>query len=226
MLFDFSHTLFHIEDAEHALLAALGPDFVHWSDKLRRLGAINGSSTSEDLPPHLVEPWDRRDLSAESHRAAYSGLSVHAGLTPDQAHLVYERGLSPEAWSPYPDTVAVLRRLHANRIPVALVSNIGWDPRPVLEAYEVADYFRVLVLSDERGVIKPAPEIFRQACADLGIRPRRALMVGDNPEADGGAEAIGCLYHWVPAAVADRRGDELLRAVGLVDPADISGGSG
>jgi len=214
VLFDFSGTLFHIETAEQAVVAALGAEFAQWAGKLQRLGAINGSSTSSDLPEHLADVWHRRDLSADAHRAAYSGLSVHAGLTEQQANLVYERGLDPQAWTPYPDTVGVLRRLREMRIPVALVSNIGWDPRPVLKTYDVADFLDVLVLSDERGITKPDPEIFRQACAELGVAPQDALMVGDNREADGGAVAIGCRYEYVPPALADHGVDALLRVVG------------
>ena len=47
------------------------------------------------------------------------------------------------------------------------------------------------VLSGEEGREKPAPELFRTACARLGVDPRRTLMVGDNPVRDGGAVAAG-----------------------------------
>ena len=39
---------------------------------------------------------------------------------------------------------------------------------------------------------KPAPLLFERACAVLGIAPREAVMVGDNPETDiAGAQAVG-----------------------------------
>lgn len=214
VLFDFSGTLFHIESAEQALLAALGSEFVRWAPELVRLGAINGSSTSDDLPAHLDDVWERRDLSADAHRAAYSGLSLHAGLTRQQADALYERGIAPEAWHPYPDTAATLRALRVSGTPVAVVSNIGWDPRPVLTRYGVERDIDVLVLSDERGIVKPDPEIFRLACAELGVPPPDCVMIGDNADADGAARVLGIQFRLVSADPARRPADALSRAVG------------
>jgi putative hydrolase of the HAD superfamily len=215
ILFDFSGTLFHIESAEEAVRAALGPDLASHAGELTRLGAINGSGPPADLPAHLAQVWAARDLSAAAHRAAYSGSARHAGLTAEQAHELYERGISPDAWTPYPDTGEVLDRLRRAGIPVAIVSNIGWDPRPVFARWGVSDLFAALVLSYERGVIKPDPQVFLIACAELGVRPQDALMIGDNPEADGAAAAVGCRFVLVPSDPAQRRADALLRAVGL-----------
>ena len=218
MLFDFSGTLFHIEDPAQALLAALGPEFVSWADRLAELGAINGSSSSSDLPAHLADAWERRDLSRTDHRAAYSGLSRHAGLTAAQSDALYDRGVRPEAWHPYPDTVRTLRSLRSGHVPTAVVSNIGWDPRPVLSRYGVDGDIELLVLSDEQGVVKPDPEIFRRACAGLGVAPSDCLMIGDNPEADGAAVALGIGFTLVDADPATRPADALLRATGLLGP--------
>lgn len=215
VLFDFSGTLFYIESAAHAVLAALGPDFVPMAPRLAELGAINGSSEPAELPPELADVWERRDLSAEAHRAAYSGLSRLAGLTDSQADALYNRGVEPEAWHPYPDTIKTLRGLHNVDVPIAIISNIGWNPRPVLARYGVDVYVDDLVLSDEEGVVKPDPEIFRVACESLDVDPRRCVMIGDNPVADAGAEALGIRFVLVPAA-SDRAPDTLLRAAGLV----------
>jgi putative hydrolase of the HAD superfamily len=214
VVFDFSGTLFHVETARAALVAALGAQFASLAPELERFGAINGSGTPADLPAHLARVWEERDLSHEAHRAAYSGLGRHAGLSAEQAHLVYERGLTPAAWQPFPDTVEVLQRLHHVGVPVALVSNIGWDPRPVLSEHRVAGYFDALVLSAERGAVKPDPAIFQFACDELGVAPRDTLMIGDNPFADGGAAALGCTFVLVPATPS-RPADTLLRAVGF-----------
>jgi HAD superfamily hydrolase (TIGR01549 family) len=100
-------------------------------------------------------------------------------------------------------------------VPVALISNIGWDPVPVLRRYAVLDDFDVLVLSDERGVVKPDPKIFRMACAELGVAPAACVMIGDNPDADGGAVALGIEFRLVTADADRRAPDALLRATGL-----------
>ena len=214
VLFDLSGTLFHIESAAEALYTALGPEFVHLADEVTRRGGINGS----DVPPGLSaadqELWARRDLGHDAHRAAYSGQAVRAGLTPAQAAALYERGVSAAAWQPYPDTVAVLRYLHRVATPVAIVSNIGWDPRPVLRRYGVTDDVTALVLSDERGVVKPDPAMFAMACAEIGIEPQRCVMVGDNAVTDGAATALGIRFVQVSADVDERGDHDLLRAVG------------
>lgn len=215
VLFDFSGTLFWIESAHDAVCAALGAQYASWAPRLAELSAINGGAGPVELPEHLADAWGRRDLSAEQHRAAYSGLARHAGLSAAQAHALYERGVRPEAWSPFADTVQVLRGLHQARVPIAVVSNIGWDPRPVFERHGTAGYVDVLVLSDERGVMKPDPEIFRQACAELGVAPQYCLMVGDNPDADGAATQLGIGFALVDPDPATRAPDGLLRAVGL-----------
>jgi putative hydrolase of the HAD superfamily len=156
--------------------------------------------------------WERRDLAHDAHRAAYSGLSMHAGLSREQADLVYDRGTTPQAWTPFADTAPVLHELRERGVPVAVVSNIGWDPRPVIAAYGLTDYLPVLVLSDERGVLKPDSAIFELALAELGSDAAKTVMVGDNAEADGGAAAIGCAFRLVSAS-PDRPADTLLKAV-------------
>ncbi len=212
VLFDFSGTLFHIETAAAALEAALGPDFVSWAPELERWGAINGSRTPDELPDHLVDVWERRDLDHAAHRAAYSGLSMHAGLSREQADRLYDRGTTPQAWHPFPDTAPVLRQLADAGTPVAVISNIGWDPRPVIAAYGLTEFLPVLVLSDERGVLKPDPRIFELALTELRADAARTVMVGDNAEADGAAVALGCTFRLV-APSPDRPSDSLLRAV-------------
>lgn len=214
VLFDFSGTLFHIESARAAVRAALDDTYLHLVPNLERLGAINGSGTPEELPDELADVWHRRDLSHDAHRAAYSGLAMHAGLTPDEARRLYDRGVQPDAWHPFADTLEALRHLRERRTPVALVSNIGWDPRPVLRRYGADRYLDTLILSDEIGVMKPDPAIFTAACDALGVEPSAALMVGDNGAVDGGATSIGARFTLVSSA-PDRDPATLLRAVGL-----------
>ncbi|HEV7206638.1 MAG TPA: HAD family hydrolase [Jatrophihabitans sp.] len=215
VLFDFSGTLFHVESAAEAVRAALGVEHLHRAPDLARWGAINGSGVPDGLPEAMRDVWERRDLSAAAHRAAYSGMARHAGLSEEQAHALYERGVAAEAWSPYPDTVPVLRRLRQRGVPVAVVSNIGWNPRPVLAHHGVADLIDVLVLSDERGVLKPDPAIFRLALDELGVAAGGTVMVGDNEVNDGGATALGLRFVLVPEDPAQRAPDALLRAAGL-----------
>ena len=107
----------------------------------------------------------------------------------------------------------MLRALRANRVPIAVVSNIGWDPRPVLARYGVDVDIDLLVLSYERGVEKPDPRIFTAACDELGVRPADAVMIGDNPENDGGSRAVGIPFVEVAEDPDTRGAGELVAAV-------------
>jgi putative hydrolase of the HAD superfamily len=92
-------------------------------------------------------------------------------------------------------------------VPVAVVSNIGWDLRPIFRAHGVADHIAEFVLSYEHEVQKPDPRIFRLALDALGTTPEDTLMVGDNAGADGGAAALGCPVLLVdPLPAAERPG--------------------
>ena len=216
VLFDFSGTLFHIESAPESLLRALGPDYLHLAPAMERFGGINGSTTPQELPDDLAGVWAGRDLSAQAHHDAYAGLSRCAGLNHADAETLYRHGTSALAWHPFPDTIRLLRRLHARGVPIAVVSNIGWDPRPVLARYGVDADIDALVLSYEVGVEKPDPEIFRLACAALQVAPGRAIMVGDNPVADGGSTAAGVPFVRVSPDPRQRRPDELTEAVEIL----------
>jgi putative hydrolase of the HAD superfamily len=57
--------------------------------------------------------------------------------------------------------------------------------------------FAAILVSEEEGVRKPDPEIFRRALAQLGVAPHEALFVGDHPVADiEGAHGAGLHTAW------------------------------
>jgi putative hydrolase of the HAD superfamily len=100
---------------------------------------------------------------------------------------------------------------------VGVVSNIGWDLRPVFRAHGLDPYVDAYVLSYEHGIQKPDPRLFKTACTALGVEPRDVLMVGDDRRADGGAAALGCGVHFVDHLPAAQRPDALRPVLDLVD---------
>lgn len=215
VMFDFSGTLLRIEPVEEWLGAVLasreGPDAgpEAFGDLVRRLtesGAQPGGPDPARVPSRLERLWDERDLTPENHHAVYTALTREAGLTdPELVEALYERHMSPAAWQPYPDTAATLRELRRRGVPVAVVSNIGWDLRPVFREHGLDALVDAYVLSYEVGARKPDPAIFRAACEVLGRAPAEVLMVGDSRAADGGARALGCPVHFVDPLPVDRR---------------------
>lgn len=211
ILFDYSGTLFRFEPSPG------WPSVAADEVARERLTTVLTAPTmsTEHLPPDLVDAWERRDLEPDLHRTVYLAMIASSGveLTPDETELVYTSLTDPEAWRPYPDTVSVLRGLRAAGVPVAVVSNIAWDIRPVFRHYGVEDLVDEFVLSYLEGVVKPDPKIFTLACQRIGVAPEQALMVGDSPENDGGADAIGCTTAIVEPVRTGQRPSALRRIV-------------
>jgi putative hydrolase of the HAD superfamily len=222
-MFDFSGTLLRIEPAESWLLSVLDeagitlPDdeLASYAEKLSRTGGQPGGAPPEVVPAGLERLWRERDLSAEHHRAAYTGLARLAELPWEEVYdALYDRHMTPGAWAPYPDTAKVLGELRGRGIRVAVVSNIGWDLRPVFREHGLDAYVDAFVLSYEHGIQKPDPRLFRIACDALGLEPEAVAMVGDDRRADGGAAVLGCPVHFVEHLPVELRPDGLLPVLG------------
>ncbi len=214
VLFDFSGTLLRVEPSARWLSAVLADarmdlpaaEAARYAAELERAGALPGGAPPQEIPPHLERLWQERDRSAEQHRAAYTGLARQVPLPREALYdALYDRHMTTDAWDPYPDTAHVLGALRERGVPVAVVSNIGWDLRPVFRSHGLDAYVRDYVLSFEHAAQKPEPRIFRTACAALGLAPDEVLMVGDDPRADGGAAALGCAVHLVDHLPVEQR---------------------
>lgn len=225
-MFDFSGTLFRIEPTAQWLRAVVTEagyelaegELALCADRLEAAGAQPGGPAPRRLPSELEVLWSERDLSAEKHRAAYTALTRQASLPyPELVDALYDRHRVPAAWRPYPDTEDTLKELRSRGIPVAVVSNIGWDLRPVFRDHGVERLVDAYVLSFEHGIQKPDPALFRAACDRLGLPPGDVLMVGDDRVADGGAAALGCPVHLVDPLPADRRPSALTAVLDLLD---------
>ncbi|MFJ9719388.1 HAD family hydrolase [Streptomyces sp. NPDC101213] len=225
VLFDFSGTLFRIESAEswlRAVLDAAGAELPEGELRgtaraLEAAGALPGGASPARIPQELAGLWQVRDESAELHRAAYTGLSRQVPLSDPALHdELYDRHMLPAAWAPYPDAPYVLSGLRERGVRVGVVSNIGWDLRPVFREHGLDAYVDAYVLSYEHGVQKPDPRLFATACEALGADPRATLMVGDSRPADGGAAALGCSVYFVDHLPTAERPDGLRPVLDLV----------
>lgn len=226
VMFDFSGTLMRVESVGEWLGAVLaeaavptdGEQFSDWVRQLTEYGALPGEPALQHIPTHLEQLWRERDLSAHQHRAAYTALIAEAGLPgAELTQALYDRHKTPAAWRPYPDTEATLRELRRRGVPVAVVSNIGWDLRPVFRAHDLDGLVDAYVLSFELGRQKPDPAIFQAACDTLGLPSSEVLMVGDDRTADGGAKALGCPVHFVDHLPVDQRPAGLAPVLDLFD---------
>ncbi len=218
VLFDFSGTLFRIESTDSWLRAVIAehglvlpePEVAVAVRALEVAGALPGGVSPQRMPQELAPVWEIRDRSADLHRTAYTGLARQVPL-PDPAlyDALYERHMTPAAWTPYADAAEVLGALRERGIAVGVVSNVGWDPRPVFRAHGLDPYVDAYVLSYEHGIQKPDPRLFKVACEALDVAPHDVLMVGDDRRADGGAAELGCAVHFVDHLPVAERPDGL-----------------
>lgn len=194
VLFDFSGTLFRLEHDSLAAHAKL----------MRALTAPVGVAEGLDVDP---EQWERRDLDPDAHREMHLAVLEKAGAK-DPAKF-YADLTSPPFWQAYPDTAQAL----GTELPTAVVSNIAWDIRTVFARHGIESRVDEYVLSYQEGFAKPDPKLFRIACDRLGVHPTEALMIGDSPEADGGAAALGCAVEIVEPLPTGSRPDALLQVL-------------
>jgi len=88
----------------------------------------------------------------------------------------------------------VVDELQRRGYTLGIISNlIGTREIPEwLEAEDFESYFKVVMLSSELGIRKPAPEIYLEAARRAGVEPARCAYVGDNLKRDvTGARAAG-----------------------------------
>jgi FMN phosphatase YigB (HAD superfamily) len=215
VLFDYHQTLFRFEGDEpwiNASARACGLELTPADCRDLALRLDDARSW-----PEVLALGGGRDLSTPAHRAFILAWLRLAGVPQPLARALYARLITPACWYPYPDAELVLCALARHGVPVAIVSNTGWNLRDIFAHHGLGQYVRTFVLSCERGAEKPGPDLFRAACADLGVRPAEALMVGDNPATDGGSVAAGIPAYLVGPEEGDgpRGLDAVLRLAGV-----------
>ncbi|TCO58027.1 HAD family hydrolase [Actinocrispum wychmicini] len=211
VLFDFSGTLFRLEPDLTGLVSLAGEPMggEAQAEVMRRLTAPVGEPGG--LPERMRGDWDRRDLDPVLHRQLYTEVLRGSGV--GNPEYLYDGMLTAAAWLPYPDTVDALKSLADKEIPVAVISNIAWDIRPVFHHTGAAEFVDEFVLSYVEGAIKPDPRLFSVACERIGVAPKDVLMIGDSKEADGGAARIGCAVAIVDPLPVDQRPTGLLEVL-------------
>jgi putative hydrolase of the HAD superfamily len=209
VLFDFHDTLFQVEPTRawiESAARATGYDTA-WP----ALESLAANMERVRTTPEVRALLDGGDRSREAHRRATLGWLRIAGVPAPLAEAMYGRMTDPAGWRPYPDAAPTLRALKAGGIKIGVVSNTGWDLRPTFHRYRLASYIDAFMLSCDEGFEKPDPALFQRGCAALGSRPQHTLMVGDNPQTDGGAVNAGLAAYLLAAPT--RHGPRGLTAV-------------
>jgi len=83
-------------------------------------------------------------------------------------------------WVPFENVHHVLSELKQNSRSLGIISNWDNTARDDLENAGLSKYFDHFIISDEVGINKPDPEIFKTAFKEADVAPHECLYVGDN----------------------------------------------
>jgi putative hydrolase of the HAD superfamily len=159
-----------------------------------------------------------RESFAEQRRNRARGV-LGRELSDSEADRAFERYLSfyRVGWRLFPDSPGALRRCRLAGLSVGILTN-GNECLQLekIRQMDLARQVDVVVVSGSVRKAKPAPEMFHEACARVGIEPWQALMVGDDVRADiEGAKRAG----W-QALRLDRLGEahDSIASLDCIDP--------
>jgi HAD superfamily hydrolase (TIGR01509 family) len=182
-IFDNDGLLLDTEEAwtraERTLFARLGREFT--MEHKRTLIGSSRSMAASKLETILQRPGEGQALMDELHT------------------LVMEEALLGVA--PRPGALQLLQRLTDAGVPLAVASNSEREflQRTLAAAGLLHDGpFAAVVSANDIEHPKPAPDIYLEACARLGVQPSRAVALEDSPIGVASAAAAGLFVIGVP----------------------------
>ena len=146
----------------------------------------------------------RAEVFGKSVPATAALLAVPLGEVGNESALVEEMltavaDVIAAEVRPMPGALQLLIHLHG-RVPVAVASN---SPRHLVElALDRAGlrpFFEVLVSRDDVSAGKPAPDLYLEACARLGVDPAESVAFEDSLVGLASARAAGMRVVGVPS---------------------------
>jgi putative hydrolase of the HAD superfamily len=149
----------------------------------------------EDWLAEFVKTRDDRDRGRLSTAVAFDralracGIEPADGLVDDLMRRDAEFSYANTRL--YDDTVPFLSWLREQGTLIALVSNCADTTRGLLEHLGIIPLVDAVVLSCEVGSMKPSPEIYVTALADLDVAAVEAVFIDDQPTFCLGAESVG-----------------------------------
>jgi len=143
--------------------------------------------------------FDDRDAFIEAF--AVRGKTV----TPTELHNLIDKKASffqyaiRDGISAYPGVVNLIKRLHNERIPLAISSGaLHSDINPILDILGIADCFKIIISADDVSKSKPDPECYRLAFDKLVaqnpstvISRTRSIAIEDTPAGITSATTAG-----------------------------------
>jgi epoxide hydrolase-like predicted phosphatase len=192
LLVDYGGVLTNeVSDCMDAFCAAHDIDPAHFDEVL---STWIGPDAAAGNPVHLLELGDLSGPDFEQALAERLRTRTGAPVLADGLLARLFAGTRRE-----PAMVSLVRRMHANGVRTALLSN-SWG----MSAYDRASWaelFDVIVISGEVGMRKPNPDIYLHTAAQLSVPPSDCVFVDDLVVNVRGAAAVGMVgVHHASAA--------------------------
>jgi 2-haloalkanoic acid dehalogenase type II len=143
---------------------------------------------------------DRASLDALRRECAVVFLAeLEAKVDPGEFSTAYVAALTFDV---LPGVREALGRLVAHGFRLAVIANWDSSLEERLAELGLAGYFTTITSSAAAEAAKPSPAIFELALEGLGVRPERALHIGDSLTDEAGAQAAGMQFAWAPVPTA------------------------
>jgi putative hydrolase of the HAD superfamily len=152
---------------------------------------------------HKLEAQDAASLAELRRRCAAEFLEgARADIDPGEFSPAFVESM---VFSPVDEAVPALERLRAAGLALACVSDWDIGLEEQLAKVGLDQFFDTVLTSAEAGAPKPQARIFEEALRRLGVRPERAVHVGDAEGDRQGAKAAGLAFEPVPLATVPER---------------------
>lgn len=191
VLFDLYHTLVYSrpEETFQKILAEHG--IAKSIDHIKQ--ALTQGNKEFDADKHV-------GLSAHEFYAQWNLLPLkHLGIRGSEglkmAEEIETKWYNYGEFHLYPDVQRTVQKLKQMTLKLGIISGgYAEDIERVLQKIGLERLFDLYVGVNTTGKRKPHPKVFKYALRQLGVRPREAIFVGDNFEADYlGAEKVGLI---------------------------------
>jgi HAD superfamily hydrolase (TIGR01509 family) len=227
VFFDLDDTLFDHAFSVRAGLASLAGPFPAFARQpLERL---------EELYATELEAQHSRVLAGEltadeARLARFRTLGRACGAGDDDAGVARIADICRAAYltarRAVPGALEVLRALRARapRLCLGIITNNVVDEQlEKLRVLELRHLIDVLVISEEVGVTKPDPAIFRTALARAQCDAAQAVMVGDSWSSDVlGAQAAGLRAVWLNRTARPCPRPDTCAVLASLQPVDVA----
>ncbi|PSU19781.1 pyrimidine 5'-nucleotidase [Photobacterium kishitanii] len=183
ILFDADETLFHFDAFRGLQLMFSRHNIVFSNSDFEQYEAIN-KPLWVDYQNGIISATELQNIRFETWAAALS-------LSTEQLNTDFLKAMA-DICTPLAGAKSMLEAL-SQHAKLGIITNGFTALQEIrLERTGFADFFDVLIISEQVGVAKPDVKIFDYACQQMNITQRQqVLMVGDNPHSDilGGINA-------------------------------------